>query len=172
MKNVVLPLFLAVTACAGPIETRVESAGVALLQPTNFQIDESASPLAAPAVLEALSAKGFRNTSDGPLSLQIALSQRPANLSLLSDKGPISASARKKRCAKLEYRLGITMTRISDGVLAYRGSAAEFHCKDSIQVVMPALVKAALADLGAPRGAYIVTRPRSGEFRLIPAAGD
>lgn len=158
------------TACAGPIETRIDSVGVAAVKPTTFEIGEAASTEALPAVVDALRQMGFQQAGAGQLSLQVALSNRPADLSLKSGSETLSPAKGKKRCAKREYRLGVTLTRISDGTEIYRAHAAEFHCKLTLAEALPALVKSALADLGRPRGAYVVNRPRQGAFRLIPVA--
>jgi hypothetical protein len=50
------------------------------------------------------------------------------------------------------------MTRISDGAELFKGRAAEYHCKMTAEEAMPALVDAALADLGKPRGSYVLKR--------------
>jgi hypothetical protein len=169
MRSLIFVCLLSVTACAGPIETRIDSAGVALVKPTTFQIGEAASAEATPTIIGLLQQKGYQQAGTGQLSLQVALSDRPAELALQSGAATLSPAKGKKRCAKREYRLGVTLTRISDGAEIYRANAAEFHCKLTLADVLPILAQSALADLGAPRGAYIVNRPRSGGFRPIPA---
>jgi hypothetical protein len=172
MRTAFIALTLLLTACAGPIETRVESTGLSKAAPTSFMIDPD---LVGPAagvqakVSSLLGERGFRLADNGVLQLRVTASDRPAELALQSGAKEISPSAGKAKCAKREYRVGVTLTRISDGTDYYRASAAEFHCKLTIDEVMPTLVSAALADLGAPRGPYTLTRPRPGEFRLIPA---
>jgi hypothetical protein len=170
MRSFIFVFLLAVTACAGPIETRIDSAGMGPVKPATFQIGEAASAEALPTIVGLLQQKGFQQAGVGQLSLQIALSDRPAELALQSGSATLSPAKGKQGCAKREYRLGVTLTRLSDGTEVYRAHAAEFHCKLTLTDVLPILAQSALADLGAPRGAYTVNRPRVGGFRLIPAA--
>jgi hypothetical protein len=164
MRGVIfLPVALMLASCAGPIETRISSVGATELVPVTIMIDESHKTENATArslTIGALEKKGLSVATDGKLLLQVATSERPASLALSNGKAVLSPSARKKLCAKTEYRLGITLTRISDGAEIYRANAAEFHCKLSLDAVLPSLVDAAVADLGKPRGSYIVKRPR------------
>jgi hypothetical protein len=158
-----LPLLLISASCVGPIETRVDSAGVNELAPATIMVDESnkvENPTARGLAIGALAKKGFSAASDGKLLLQVTTSERAAALSLSNGKEVLSPSAGKKRCAKTEYRLGVALTRISDGSEIYRAHAAEFHCKLALDAVLPSLVDAAMVDLGNPRGSYIVKRPR------------
>lgn len=159
-------------ACAGPIETRVNSAGLSATAPTSFAIEPDVAGPAAGVqakVVQTLTARGYRLADTGVLKLHVTASDRPAGLALQSGTDELSPAAGKKRCAKREYRVGITLTRISDGTDVYKSSAAEFHCKLGLDDALPTLVSAALADLGAPRGSYVLNRARPGEFRLIPA---
>jgi hypothetical protein len=158
-----LPLLLISASCAGPIETRIDSAGTNELAPATIMVDESntsENPTARGLVITALEKKGLSVTADGKLLLQVTTSERSAALSLSNGKQVLSPSAGKKRCAKTEYRLGVALTRISDGAEIYRANAAEFHCKLALDGVLPSLVDAAMVDLGNPRGSYIVKRPR------------
>lgn len=165
MRFFIFLSLLGVTACAGPIETRIDSAGMASVKRATFQMGEAASAEATPTIVGLLQQKGYQQAATGLLSLQVALSDRPAELALQSGTAILSPAKGKKRCAKREYRLGVTLTRLSDGAEIYRAHAAEFHCKLTLAEVLPILAQSALADLGAPRGAYIVNRPRSGGFR-------
>jgi hypothetical protein len=159
-------VFLIVSACVGPIETRVDSRGLNEAQPVSILADTDvavASSEAHRVVEQALFAKGFRAASESPkadVSLHVTLSDRPADLSLNAGSEVLAPPSGKKRCAKREYRLGLTLTKIADGAIIYKSHAAEFHCKQTVQQALPALVDAALRDIGAPRGAYIVKRPR------------
>ena len=163
MRLVAISLFLLVSACIGPIETRVDSRGSGGAQPVSFASDPDVLGSAVDAqklVAESLSAKGYRAADLAEVSLHVTLSDRPADLSLQSGPAVIAPNSGKKLCAKREYRLGVTLTKIADGSLYYQSHAAEFHCKLTVQQVLPALVDAALKDIDAPRGAYIVKRPR------------
>lgn len=163
MRPFVFAISLFLAACTGPIETRVDSSGLAASQPAIFVVDPDATGLVAGAqakVAMALIERGYRAEPAGALNLQVTISDRPASLALQSGARTLSPSVGKKRCAKREYRLGLTLTRIADGAEIYRSSAAEFHCKLPIEDVLGNLASAALADLGAPRGSYTLKRPR------------
>jgi hypothetical protein len=156
-------LFLFVTACIGPIETRVDSRGTGGAPPVSFAADPDVlGPVvdAQKLVAQALVAKGYRAAEFADVSLHVTLSDRPADLSLHSGPAVLAPSSGKKLCAKREYRLGVTLTKIADGALFYQSHAAEFHCKLAVEQVLPALVDAALKDVGEPRGSYTVKRPR------------
>ena len=111
-------------------------------------------------VSKALTNAGFQMTEPSDFSLQVSVSDRPADLSLSAGKNVLAATPQRKACAAREYRLGVTMMRITDGTLVYRAHAAEYHCKQTLQQALPYLVDAALKDFGAPRGGYTVKRPR------------
>jgi hypothetical protein len=160
MRSYILALMMPLAACIGPIETRIDSKGFSPIEPATFQMDADALPAAVPLVRAALEVKGFRAETAAALNVQVTLSDRPAELALKEGTAVLSPAASKQRCADREYRVGLTLTRIADGVAVYRGIAAEFHCKQSVERVLPILVSAALADLGSPKGAYAVKRPR------------
>lgn len=156
-----VPLLLA--ACAGPIETRVESMGQTSAQPASFAINADASGPAASAqsvVAKRLTEKGYRQSEVAELNLQVSVSDRPAVLGLKTGNATLAPDAGKKLCAKRDYRVGVVLTRIADGVTVYNSHASEFHCKQTLDQVLPSLINAAMADLGAPRGSYSVKRPR------------
>jgi hypothetical protein len=160
MRSFILALILPLAACIGPIETRIDSKGLSPVEPAAFQMDADALPAAVPMVKAALEAKGFRVETGAALNVQVTLSDRPAELALKEGAAVLSPAAGKQRCADREYRVGVTLTRIADGVAVYRGIAAEFHCKQTVEQVLPLLVSAALADLGSPKGIYAIKRPR------------
>ena len=163
MRLVAPLLFLLVSACIGPIETRVDSRGLSEAQLVSFAVDPDVMGPAAEAqkqVGQALLAKGYRAAEIADVSLHVTVSDRPAVLSLHSGPAVLAPSSGKKRCAKREYRVGVTLTKIADGSQLYQSHAAEFHCKLTVEQVVPALVDAALKDLGSPRGSYITKRPR------------
>ena len=163
MRLLVPLLFLLVSACIGPIETRVYSRGPNGAQPVSFAVDPDVLGPAVDAqklVVEALAAKGYRMAEMADVTLHVTLSDRPADLSLHSGPAVLASTSGKKRCAKREYRLGVTLTKIADGAVIYQSHAAEFHCKQTVEQVLPKLVDAALQDIGAPRGRYTVKRPR------------
>ena len=163
MRLVAPLLFLFVSACIGPIETRVDSRGLGVAQPFSFATDSDVLGPAGDArklVAQALVAKGYRAAEMADVILHVTFSDRPANLSLHSGATVLAPTAGKQRCAKREYRLGVTLTKIADGSLYYQSHAAEFHCELTVQQVLPVLVDAALKDLGGPRGSYTAKRDR------------
>lgn len=171
MKRIFAPAILLsfmATACAQDIETRVNSLGLADAPTGNFMIsttDETPEDVrrAYPLVVKRLADKGYGIAKEAPLHLQITVDARNAALSLGDATGANALSTAKKRkplqsCVDKEYRVGITLTRVADGTEIYRGRAAEYHCKMTLSEALPALVAAAAADLGAPRGGYAITR--------------
>ena len=163
MRLVIPVLFLLVSACVGPIETRIDSRGLGGAQPVSFAADPDVLGPAVDAqkqVTQALAAKGYRAAEMADVSLHVTVSDRPADLSLHSGPVVLAPTAGKKRCAKREYRVGVAMTKIADGSLYYQSHAAEFHCKMTFSEVLPVLVDAALKDIGTPRGSYTVKRRR------------
>jgi hypothetical protein len=159
---------LIVSACSPGVETRITSSGVTSPKIEPYMISALSNTSAAlqpgyALVGERLAAKGFVNAAEAPLHLEVTVDERDASLALGSSEGrqSLAASKRKKplqSCADREFRLGVTLTRVADGVEIYRGRAAEYHCKMSVTEALPALVDAALADFGQPHGSYIVKR--------------
>jgi hypothetical protein len=154
--------------CSSNIETRVISNGVqspaaeaymtSTVAETSIELRSAYKLVAA-----AMAQKRFLLAKEAPLHLEITLDARPAALALGGKDGAGSLSpAKKKRplqsCEDREYRLGVTLTRVSDGTEIYRGRAAEYHCKMSVAEALPMLVNAALADFGNPRGRYATLR--------------
>lgn len=170
MRAYWLPFAMAIllSACAGSVETRVTSAGENGVSPASYILPsaieaEGVELSRAKAIIaESLSAKGFIASDNAAVNVEVTLSSRPAALGLTAGTKQILATPRKKKpfqsCGDKEYRLSIAMTRIADGVELYRGSAAEYHCKMSLSEAAPSLASTALADLGQPKGAYILKR--------------
>jgi hypothetical protein len=158
---------LFVTACSSGVETRIHSSGTGPLSAQTYHIAmaEGASADVRRAyvlVQDALSAQGFAPADDAAILLQITVDSRDAALAL-GTIGPQNLSAAKGRkplqnCADKEFRLGLTMTRIADGAEIYRSRVAEYHCKMPLSDAMPSMVDAAVADLGKPRGSYLIRR--------------
>jgi hypothetical protein len=171
MRATPFALIVLLAACAGPIETRIESAGSSVAKLTSFSKDPDATGLVArgqTAVTKALTDKGYRLAEVAELTLQVTVSDRPANISLQNGSKTLASAANKRRCAKREYRVGVTLTEQSNGNEYYRGTAAEFHCQITVEQALGPLVQAALADIGAPRGSYTVKRPRPRSPQSIP----
>jgi hypothetical protein len=157
-----------ISGCSQTVETRISNMGSSALSPVPFFMtpDAKAAPelrTAYTAVSDALTTRGYKAADTGPLYLQVTLASRPADLSLGTAKGPASLSGAKSKkplqsCNDHEYRIGVTLTQVADGTVAYQGNAAEYHCNMPLAEAVPALVKAALADIGRPRGIYTVKR--------------
>ncbi|MEP2101199.1 MAG: DUF4136 domain-containing protein [Parasphingorhabdus sp.] len=154
---------LAITAsCSGPIETRIQTeAGSAL--PAQKQYSFTAKPeqnsetyqSARKLVAEALAAKSFIAADEAPILVHIALAGRPASIALTAgEKDNVSTIAGQKErkplqsCDDVEHRLTINMVAAADGSVIYSGTAAEYHCKGSMEQSLPFLIDGALSDLG------------------------
>ncbi len=158
---------LLITGCVRYVETRTESAGISPLVPDSYilispeKVTSAVLTKAEELVAKRLSEKGYKVAENAKLYLQVGASIRPAALSL-TKPGGVMAQADKKRsaseCVWNEYRVSVALTEISGGREIYRGSAGEFHCKESFAETMPVLVDAALNDLGNPRGPVITNR--------------
>jgi hypothetical protein len=163
MRTSLSVLMLLLAGCAGPIETRVTSSGVTTAQTAGLSFDKDISGPAAEAqglIVKALADKGYQIKEPADYSLQVSVSDRPSQLALHAGDAVLGVAPKRKQCAAREYRLGVTITRISDAMVAYNGHAAEYHCKQTLQQALPFLVAAALNDVGTPRGSYVVKRRR------------
>jgi len=171
MKRNSVPLIvltLLASGCGQTIDTRVTSLGTPWATPAAFMMsttDETPTEVrrAYPIVTKRMAAKGYSLAKEAPLHLQVTVDARSAALALGNADGVAALSGAKARkpfqsCEDREYRVGVTLTRVADGVELFRGRAAEHHCKMPLGDALPALVNAALADLGGPRGSYIITR--------------
>ena len=159
---------LLLTSCVRHVDLRTDSSGISPVSPAGYLLvtpEKVVSPELAKTqeiVAQRLSTKGYSASENGTLYLQVGTAIRPASLSL-SKPGAVLAKAYKKRgsskCVWTEYRVVIALTAISDGLEVYRGSASEYHCKESLTETLPILIDSALAGLGNPRGA-VTTRRR------------
>ncbi len=116
-------------------------------------------------LIAALAQRGFSRSEAAGVMLEIALSDRPAELALTRGEGEetsvIAPSKERKplqSCDDREYRLSIRFTRISDGAHLYLGEAAEYHCRASLSEALPAMVNAIVSDMDGPRGTKVVER--------------
>jgi hypothetical protein len=163
-------LFLGLSACARPIETRVNSAGPGVATTLTILHEtpptaSSAAVQARAAVIKSLTNRGFSETQAGDVQLHVAFAEREAAISVkvksgetVTDIAAAKAAKPLQSCADREMRLSVILTRIGDGTELYRGEASEYHCKAQMAEVLPALVTAALADLSRPKGAYKTRR--------------
>lgn len=159
------PVMLA--ACTPTVETRVSSAGAAGAVPAHYiaalpeKVSSAEYDRARGLIMTKLGERGYVSAADGTLFLEIGVAQRPASLGLKQGDivlSPAQAKRASRRCPPLEYRLTLALTKIQDGAEIYRASASEYHCKLGIDMVLPVLVDAALADLGEPKGSYAKKR--------------
>jgi hypothetical protein len=165
-----LPLLatsLLLTACVQKVDTRVNSAGAASPTPASYILvapEKVTSPSYKAAqwlVADRLSKRGYTVSETGTLYLQVGIASRPASLELKQPDTILGEASKKppsKRCPLNEYRLTVSLTKVTDGTEIYRASASEYHCKLSLEAVLPVLADAALADLGQPKGAYVIER--------------
>lgn len=154
---------LALTAnCSGPIETRIQTqTGPAL--PAQKLYSFTAKPeqnsetyqSARKMVADALAAKSYVAADEAPILVHIALADRPASIAMTTgEEGDVSIIANQKErkllqsCKDIEHRLTINMVSSADGATLYSGTAAEYHCKGTIEQSLPYLVDGALSDLG------------------------
>ncbi len=154
--------------CSQTVETRISSAGQPSAVTGSFTFSDTEAPTsesryARNLVSDALLERGFKADESGSLHLEVTLAVRPASLALGTATGPGSLSPAKRQkplqsCEDREYRVGVTLTLIANGALAYQSSAAEYHCNMPLSEALPGLVDAALADLGNPRGEYKIQR--------------
>lgn len=160
---------LGLSACAGPIETRVVSNGEGLREPTSILSEATPTSeqtaVARKLVVDRLAVRGYRESENGAIQLHVAFAERDAAIAVsaksdgsATDVAPAKRQKPLQSCADREMRLIVTLTRIVDGTELYRGSAAEYHCKAQSGDVIPALVEASLNDLEAPKGAYRTMR--------------
>lgn len=175
--TLMIPIVALTASCGGPIETRVQTqAGSAL--PAQKQYSFTAKPeqnsetytMARKMVADALATKNFATTNDAPILVHIALAGRPASIAVTAgENSEVSTIAEQKKrkplqsCEDVEHRLTVYMVNASDGSTIYSGTAAEYHCKGSIEQSLPHLIDAALSDLGnSDQTAKTTTRTRNG----------
>ncbi|MEH6757227.1 MAG: hypothetical protein V7676_06920 [Parasphingorhabdus sp.] len=121
-------------------------------------------------VTDALTARSFAVADQSPILVNIALASRPASIALSAGEGSdLSKIAEPKErkplqfCEDIEHRLTLNMVNTADGSNLYSGTAAEYHCKGTIEQSLPYLIDAALSDLGnGNQGNNIKTHTRGG----------
>jgi hypothetical protein len=149
------------------IETRIDSVGAQALEPGGFVLlpaDKTSSEeliRARDLVTERLMAKGYSANENGALYLEIGFAARPADISVNQSTNVLASASLKrssKKCVRYEYRLSVALTQIANGTEIYRASAGEFHCNADVNALLTILTDRAMADLGNPRGAYLLKR--------------
>jgi hypothetical protein len=166
VTTLVITLLLA--GCVHHVETRTNSTGEAGIRPATYvlvspeKINSAELTKAQEFVSKKLFEKGFSPSSSGEYYLQVGVASRLSTLSVITANSTLADIEKKRlgpKCQSNEYRVVIALTKISNGQQVYNGSAAEYHCKQSLNDAVPALVDAALADLGMPRG-FVKTKRR------------
>lgn len=158
----------ALAGCASPVVTRIDAASpVAIAAPASFAlapVPDDIAPVHVQArdmVVAGLRQRGWRNVDTADYLLAVTLADRPASADLRAgdDVGravavlaPAATRENNKGCAQRDHRLAITLTERTSGIIAYSGSAAEFHCKAALPESLPYLVSAALDGMGRPSG--------------------
>jgi hypothetical protein len=165
------------TGCAPAITTQIESSSATntAIVPGNvvLLLPAKANPTAEwqaarDAVMAKFAAKGFGVAEPAVYTIEITLASRPADLALATKRdgaNVVLANGNGKKgakgCINSDYRINITLSRVMDGAMVYKGTASENHCKASLGFVVPFLVDAAMNDFGGPKGRYTVTRKQS-----------
>ncbi len=162
LVTLMIPIAALTTSCGGPIETRIQTQAVSTL-PAQKQYSFTAKPeqnsetymMARKMVADALAVNNFTAATDALILVHIALAGRPASIAVTTgENSEVSTIAEQKErkplqsCDDVEHRLTINMVSASDGSTIYSGTAAEYHCKGSIEQSLPHLIDAALSDLG------------------------
>ncbi len=177
LVTLMIPIAAVTTSCGGPIETRIQTQAASTL-PVQKQYSFTAKPeqnseaymMARTMVADALAANNFSTATDAPILVHIALAGRPASIAVTTgENSELSTIAEQKKrkplqsCDDVEHRLTVDMVSALDGSTIYSGTAAEYHCKGSIEQSLPHLIDAALSDLGnSNQATKTVTRTRSG----------
>lgn len=159
------------TACAGPIETRIDTAIPAAPDKGATYFLSAPEGAAAPAqeaaiaLLEPrLAAQGLTRTMDAEVTqyvVSLGVADRPVDVSFMVDGAAVGTPKKKywfQRCADREYRITVAIQKVADGSRSYQGSASEYHCKAKFDDVMPSLLDAALSGLNGKTGARIEKR--------------
>lgn len=164
---------LAVSACAGPIETRIAATGAGVPRAALLALRDAPgdpSPIQAKAreaVMTALQKRGHGFAEEAPMIVEIGVSARPAALGLSSIAGddpaetPLSGAKPQRllqSCTDQTYRLVVSIFDRTSGTRAYHGSAEEYHCKAGLDDTVALLAEKALADIERPAGPRIETR--------------
>ncbi|ASK89738.1 hypothetical protein [Sphingorhabdus sp. SMR4y] len=157
----ILASALAVSGCAGPIQTRVQTHQ--LVAPSE-QKTFTTSPVDAVAnrdlvdardlVTQSLERRGYISSSNASILVHVALADRPADIAVEAgtDKAAQSITPAKKQkrfqsCKDREHRLTVSLFDQVRGRKLYSGSAAEYHCKGTIAQSLPHLIDSALSGL-------------------------
>ncbi len=165
-----------VAGCAGQIETRITTqAGPA--QPDNQtysfgSVSEQENDLhqtARELVDSALKSRGYSSAENAAVLVDLTLADRPADISITvgeDTEQTLLAEVKEQKplqsCKDREHRLTISIADRVTGTSLYSGSAAEYHCKGTVEESLPHLVRGAMAEFGSGTGTRQFVRTRSG----------
>ncbi len=152
---------MAVSGCAGPIETRVQTHQITpAAEQKQFTISSKDAvmnrdlALANELVAKSLTERGYQSSPDASILVHVALSDRPADIAVNAGEKDaeqsIAAAKRQKRfqsCRDQEHRLTISLFDQARGTMLYSGNAAEYHCNGTIAQSLPFLINSALSGL-------------------------
>lgn len=177
LVTLMIPIAALTTSCGGPIETRIQTQAASTL-PAQKQYSFTAKPeqysktytIARKMVADALAANNFTAANNAPILVHVALAGRPASIAVTTgENSEVSTIAEQKKrkplqsCDDIEHRLTVNMVSATDGSTIYSGTAAEYHCKGSMEQSLPHLIDAALSDLGSSdQVTKTATRTRGG----------
>lgn len=152
---------IAVSGCAGPIQTRGQTQQLtAATETKKFRIapaeplDNRELVLGRELVAASLRQRGYQSAPDASILVHVALSDRPAAIAIdaggKNEARRIVEAKRQKQfqsCKDREHRLTVSLFDQAEGKLLYSGSGAEYHCKGTIAQSLPFLIDTALAGL-------------------------
>lgn len=156
----------ALSACSGPVETHVASAGAGVAPGMAWdwapQPEDAAPPGAVEQAVRAtieqrLAGAGHPRREGAPAMLAMGLAERPASIAIRTDDGAGAISGAKgarllQNCKDRMLRLTLHIAERRSGRTLYSGAAQESHCHAASGEVADALARAALADLRSPGG--------------------
>ena len=158
-----MALIALLAACSGPIETRVHNAGSGVAPVGSYRVVQApgdasdVQQMALAETIKALAAMGWTQSDKGQHLLSVAVAERPAQLGLAVKTGaePQSLAVPKpvrlmQSCKDREYRVTVALVDGASGAMAYRGSAAEYHCREQLANVLPLMVDMAVQDMRNP----------------------
>lgn len=169
--GIMLAVMGLMTACSGPVETRISTAMPAAPEKggTYFlSVPEGAAAPEQEAAItlleQRLTAQGLTRTLDSESAqyvVSLGVADRLADVGYTSGNATLAIPKQKRAlqsCADREYRITLVIQKVADGTDAYQGSASEYHCKAKFVDAMPLLLDAALSGFNGQTGARIEKR--------------
>lgn len=166
-----LALGIALSGCAGPIETYTSLAGsglagggnlsaVPLVVSTPHEKPGAVSQQARDVVVEELVAQGYTVADRGGPTLLVTIAERPATTATRAPQGDVLSGDKHGRlfqsCADRTHRLTLVLVGV-DGEVS-RASAEERHCKGTLAQSLKPLAHHAVATLAGKQAAGVTVR--------------